>query len=112
MARKLTKRQQAFLNAYRELGFVHGAVQKAGVSRELHYNALQADLPISEPAPVEVRKPDSGEFVPEATEVGAPGCLVGSSRERLRRGQGLTPAPQQAHAQCLRPDTDHWRRSP
>src|SRR6218665_682443 len=246
MAKKITKRQQAFLDAYRELGFVHGAALKAGVSRELHYNAmrvskpyreafreieqtfalkleeearrlavigevvpvyygrklvgfrnrpsdrllifllkannpekfveplrrrrrqkpdsraksrrssasasfswkrmsralrnqslsgvsgrrgtrrktpesavgsvngsgpmvaLQADLPISEPAPVEVRKPDSGEIVPGATEVGAQGCLVGSTRERLRRGQGRAPAPQQAHAQCLRPHTDHW----
>ena len=74
--------------------------------------ALQADLPISEPAPVATRKPDGGEFAPEAPEVGAQGCLADSTRERLRRGQGLAPAPQQAHVQCLRPDTDHWRRSP
>jgi len=45
MAKRLTKRQQAFLDAYRELGFVHGAAHQAGVSRELHYNALRGSKP-------------------------------------------------------------------
>ena len=227
MAKRLTKRQQAFLDAYREFGFVHGAALKAGVSRELHYNAMrvskpyreafreieqtfalkleeearrlavigevvpvyygrklvgfrnrpsdrllmfllkannpekfvepfrrrrtrkpdsraksrrsaaassfswkrmsralrnqslsggsgrrgisqrtpasvvapvncsvpivapQVNLPISEPTSIETRKPDSGEIFPGASEVGAQGCLDGSTKERLRRGQGL-----------------------
>jgi len=48
MAKKLTKRQQAFLDAYRELGFVHGAALQAGVSRELHYNAMRVSKPYRE----------------------------------------------------------------
>src|SRR6218665_276098 len=48
MAKKITKRQQAFLDAYRELGFVHGAALKAGVSRELHYNAMRVSKPYRE----------------------------------------------------------------
>ena len=48
MAKKLTKRQQAFLDAYRELGFVHGAALQAGVSRDLHDNALPVSKPYRE----------------------------------------------------------------
>jgi len=48
MAKRLTKRQQAFLGAYRELGFVDGAALKAGVSRELHDNAMRVSKPYRE----------------------------------------------------------------
>jgi len=45
MPSRITKRQQAFLNAYSELGFVHGAALQADVSRELHDNALRVSKP-------------------------------------------------------------------
>ena len=48
MAQRITNRQQAFLDAYRELGFVHGAALQASVSRELHYNALRLSKPYRE----------------------------------------------------------------
>ncbi|AMV19112.1 hypothetical protein VT03_14575 [Planctomyces sp. SH-PL14] len=41
MPKPLTPKQQAFLEAYRTYGIVRIAAAKAGVSRELHYNALR-----------------------------------------------------------------------
>jgi len=41
MPKRLTRRQQAFLEAYRVWGFIKIAADKASVSRELHYNALR-----------------------------------------------------------------------
>jgi len=41
MPKRLTRRQQAFLEAYRTWGFIKIAADKSNVSRELHYNAMR-----------------------------------------------------------------------
>src|SRR6218665_295723 len=41
MTKPLTRPQEAFLDAYRIYGIVRIAAPKAGVSRELHYNAMR-----------------------------------------------------------------------
>ena len=41
MPKCLTRRQHAFLEAYRTWGFIKIAADKANVSRELHYNAMR-----------------------------------------------------------------------
>lgn len=41
MPGELTEAQRSFLDAYRVFGMVKAAAEQAGVSRELHYNALR-----------------------------------------------------------------------
>uniref|UniRef100_UPI00301BE610 hypothetical protein n=1 Tax=Vibrio cholerae TaxID=666 RepID=UPI00301BE610 len=73
-------RQQTFLDADRELGFVHGGALKAEDSRELHDKGLR------------VSKPDGEPTFPRESEGIAEGCLDGAMGASQAERRLATPS--------------------